>query len=173
MTEFTGKYSKTFKIIAGIVACVFLFQQIAWAGDLIEATLNKQYAEQSQTFAPSYINSQQANSEALINQKQAIEDATNVQGVTTQVASTSVETTADDSVTLQGPKGGSGKSTAASSEISTQSLTSQDDSSVLSVTTQAGDVIYYKEGAIDYIQRKDGTILRNIVVDENDNLTDA
>ena len=160
-----------FKTISALMAGIFLWQQVAWAGDLIDTTLNKQYEEQSQTFAPAYIKSQQANNEAMVTQKQAVEDAANTQGIAVQSASASTQTTADDSITLQGPKGGSAsKSSSAISAATMQSLTSQDNSSVLSVTTSAGDVIYYKDGAIDYIAKKDGTVLRNIVVDENNNL---
>ena len=169
MIEVNRRYPRTFQVIAGIVACVFLSQQISWAGDLIDTTLNKQYEEQSQTFAPAYIKSQQANNEALISQKQAIEDFSN------QTASPSIQTqsSVNDSITLQGPKSGSGGQTMAVSSMNVTADEPETGETVLSVTTQAGDVIYYREGAIDHIEKKDGTVLRNIVVDENNNLLEA
>ena len=54
-----------FKCIAGIMACVFLWQQISWAADLIDTTLTKQADQQAQTFAPSYLQSQQSAAEAM------------------------------------------------------------------------------------------------------------
>ena len=52
------------------MAGIFLFQQVAWAGDLIDAALSQQYKEQSQTFSPQYLQSQQIAVETLVSQKQ-------------------------------------------------------------------------------------------------------
>jgi len=63
-----------FKTIAAAMACVFLCHQVAWAGDLIDVMMDKMNADQSQTFAPSYLQNQQTLHEDLIGQKQDLED---------------------------------------------------------------------------------------------------
>jgi hypothetical protein len=51
----TNKSKVVLKVISGIVAGIFLFEQVAMAGDLINVALEQQYKEQSKTFAPSYL----------------------------------------------------------------------------------------------------------------------
>jgi len=43
------------KMISSLVAGIFLWNQVAWAGGFIDYTLEKQEKEQSRQFAPSYI----------------------------------------------------------------------------------------------------------------------
>ncbi len=168
------------RTIAGTVACVFLWLQIAWAGDLIDYSIDKLNAEQSQTFAPAYLQDQQAMHEELISQKQAIEDGAALQTLTQDtLASDSADSSSDvASIELQGPTGGEGVISMALEGAAIPLLASVENlssgqSSALSLTTEAGDVIYYIGNTIDRIERADGTILRNIILDANNNLQDA
>nr|MBP7056827.1 hypothetical protein [Candidatus Omnitrophota bacterium] len=89
-----------FKNMSVIVASIFLLQQIAWAADLTEATLNNMTSQQSQTFAPEYLQSQEAIHQEIIDQEQAIEYAGYTQAITTsEVGLPEAET-----LELQGPK---------------------------------------------------------------------
>jgi hypothetical protein len=97
-----NKVQFIFKVITSLVACVFLFQQIAWAGDLIEVALTNQYNEQSQLFAPSYLQNQQSNQENLINQKQSAENFSNLFAASSDTEPNSSQ----EKLALQGPKGG-------------------------------------------------------------------
>lgn len=162
-----------FKTISCVLVITFLWQQISWAGDLLDSSIEKLTTDQSQTFGPQYLQEQQTTQEGLIATKQAIEDAPSTQNLTTSEA---VETPPDETLPLQGPKGGSGPTSLDTGSSTIYSLSSEGsptpsgDGSVLSVTTQSGDIIHYKNGQVDYVEQKDGTILRNIVVDENNNL---
>ncbi|MDP3730679.1 MAG: hypothetical protein Q8R14_04040, partial [Candidatus Omnitrophota bacterium] len=169
-----NKTKKTFKMISALTAGIFLFNQIAWAGDLINAALEQQYKEQAQTFAPAYLQTQQAAAEALISQQQANEDY--------MASQTAVQTTSSDAgqgeepvIELKGPRGGAENTviTTAAYQTATVQTASASDSAVLSITTVEGDIIRYKDGAIDSIEKKDGTVLRNIILDENNNLLGA
>ena len=60
MIIWPAKAKLVFKTIASLVACVFLWQQVSWAGDLVNNSIDKLDAEQSQTFAPAYLQNQQA-----------------------------------------------------------------------------------------------------------------
>jgi YD repeat-containing protein len=170
-----GTLKKIFRIISALTAGIFLFEQVALAGDLIEATLNRQYQEQAQTFGPAYLESQQASAESLITQKQAVEDNSTY----LNSLSAAQPAPAEETLTMQGPRGGGAVSTTYSvstlGERPTQQTqgTASSDGSVLSITTAAGDIINYKNNKIDSIEKKDGTIIRNIVVDENNNLITA
>jgi len=94
-------------------------------------------------------------------QKQAVEDT-----VATQNLMTSADTQPQQQVALdlKGPVGGPSGQNAVAKAV-TQVLSNvgetqpQGDGAVLSVTTQAGDVIHYKDSKIDSIEKKDGTIL--------------
>jgi hypothetical protein len=164
-----NKYRVVFKIISAVLAGVFLFDQIAWAGDLINVVLEQQCAEQSQTFAPTYLQNQQTAVENLITQKQSIENALSTQ----DILNNAIITPPEESLDLQGPcssseGGGGANMLMMQGEGGDPSM-----GFVLSVTTQAGDVINYRDGAIYSIEKEDGSVLTNIVVDENNNLLGA
>ncbi|MFA5143946.1 MAG: LamG-like jellyroll fold domain-containing protein [Candidatus Omnitrophota bacterium] len=167
-----------FKVISCLMAGIFLFQQVAWAGDLVETVLHQQADAQAQTFAPSYLQSQQTLQESIINQKQ---DAENFAAtVSSANLSESPSAEPDTSVTLQGKcSSGSVKTARAAANAAAGSSDQAQDGAystycpTLNVTTSAGDVINYKEGAIDSIRKADGTIMRNIVVDGKNNLINA
>ena len=164
-----------FKTIAGLVACIFLFQQLAWAGDLIDTVLNKQTDAQAQTFAPSYLQNQQSIQQGVVSQQQDAENfANNVSAVTTATTNNTQASTDDSSLPLKGPRSG-GSSSGVKAAVAGQaaSTTSGSTNPVMSVTTAAGDIINYQNNAIFSIQKKDGTVLTNIVVDANNNLTGA
>ncbi|MDD5436751.1 MAG: hypothetical protein PHX20_04315, partial [Candidatus Omnitrophica bacterium] len=177
-----GKVRIVFKAISCLVAGIFLFQQVAWAGDLVETVLNRQSDNQAQTFAPSYLQNQQAIQESIISQKQDAENFANSVSAAGIIDSAVPQPEGDNSVTLQGPRGGGGAKTvqpmaSASAEDGGASQaggqSGDADAPILSITAASGDVIHYKNNAIDSIKKTDGTILRNIVVDENDNLIGA
>ncbi len=169
-----NKIKVVFKTISCLVAGIFLFQQLAWAGDLIDTVLNKQADAQTQTFAPSYLQNQQAMQESVINQHQDAENfASTVSAVSASSTTNNTQQSSGDALLpLKGPRGGGSAPTAKAMVAQGQNAaqTSGSTSPVLNVTTSAGDVINYKDGAIDSIQKKNGTILRNIVVDDNNNL---
>lgn len=161
-----------FKTISALVAGIFFWEQLAFAGDLINAALEQQYKDQSQTFAPSYLQSQQSAAESIISQKQAIENTINTQNL---LNSTNTQPPTEETLDLKGPRGGSDSGETASNVVM-QTLSeggATQNGAVLSVTTQAGDVIHYKDGQIDSIEKSDGTILQNLTLDENNNLLGA
>ena len=157
------------------MAGIFLFNQIAWAGDLINTALEQQYKDQSQTFAPSYLQNQQSAAESLVSQKQDIEDAISTQNLTTSTANT--QPPVDESLDLKGPRGASGGQIAANNAtaqtLTQEGTTPSQNGAILSVTTQAGDVIHYKDSLIDSIEKKDGTVLKNLISDNNNGLIGA
>ncbi|MFH1995790.1 MAG: hypothetical protein ABIJ27_02190, partial [Candidatus Omnitrophota bacterium] len=101
---FITKPNMIFKSIALAVVFLFLWHQIAWAGDLsnysIDDALTKQYKEQSSMFAPDYIVRQQNIHEEIISQKQAAENYV----YTYNVKSALTESSQEDTWELQGPK---------------------------------------------------------------------
>ena len=145
-----------FKTISAVVAGIFLWNQIAFAGDLINAALDQQYKDQSQTFAPGYLQNQQSAAESIVSQKQAIEDTVNTQALT---ASADIPASADETIDLKGPVGGPSSQlaakTAVAQTVTAEESTPSQDSAVLSVTTKAGDIIHYKYGRIDSIETTD------------------
>jgi len=161
-----------FKTISAAVAGIFLWNQIAWAGDLIENTLERMNAEQSQTFAPAYLQNQQALHDGMISQKQAIEEAANLRYGT--ASATRVPNQTEPTIELKGPRGGSSPElTTATPPLTGEPATLTQDEAILSVTTGEGDIIHYRDGAIESIERPDGTILRNIALDADNNLIAA
>ncbi|MFA5146202.1 MAG: LamG-like jellyroll fold domain-containing protein [Candidatus Omnitrophota bacterium] len=177
--------SPVFKTIACVMAFVFLWQQLVWAGDLIDITMDKLNADQSQTFAPEYLQSQQAIHEDIISQQQAMEYGMNLQAslTTEQHVSDGSELEPDSlDIELQGPKGGMAPQSygAAPYVLMGGSPDPQEEGAILSVTTAIGDVIHYKDGKIDYIEKKDASgdiIIRALqgqdLVDEDNNLLNA
>ncbi|MFH0764485.1 MAG: hypothetical protein V1927_05725 [Candidatus Omnitrophota bacterium] len=176
------KLRLAFRIISACVAGIFLFQQIAWAGDLIEVTLDRQAQAQAETFAPAYLKNQQVKQETLIVQKQDIEDFLNANLLSTDTKVTPIEET----LPLKGPMSTEGapvlQAAAASGGESPQGSGGDPQSdSILSIITQAGDIIHYKDGVIDYVEKKneDGsfTVIRRIAgldfVDGSNNLLNA
>ena len=168
-----SKFKVAFKTISVLVAGIFLWNQVAWAGDLINAALEQQYKDQSQTFAPSYLQNQQSSVEALISQKQTIEDT-----ITTQNLLTSADTQPpdDESIDLKGPRGGGESSTVTQSSVETQASSvagPTEDPSIITVTTETGDVVHYKGDSIDSIERNDGAVLNSITLDGDNNLVGA
>ena len=103
-----------FKTISVLVAGIFLWNQIAFAGDLINTALDQQYKDQSQTFAPGYLQNQQSAAESIVSQKQAIEDTVNTQALT---ASADIPASADETIDLKGPVGGPSSQPAAKTAV--------------------------------------------------------
>jgi len=168
-----------FKTISAAVAGIFLWQQIAWAGDIAVNTLDNLNDSQAQTFAPNYLQKQETLHKDIIDQKQAIEEfGANKAPLTT---SGSIKPPEIETLDLKGPRGGSsGKavvSTASYIQPSENGLGGSsaipDPSAILSVTTQAGDVVHYIGSVIDYIERLDGSILRSLRFGVDGNLLDA
>ena len=148
-----------FKNMSVIVASIFLLQQIAWAADLTEATLNNMTSQQSQTFAPEYLQSQEAIHQEIIDQKQAIEDAGYIQAITTsEVGLPEAET-----LELQGPKSGDSGVPAEGNEEYVTGETSNshqaDEEQVVLVTSESGDEIRYRNGVVDTVTKTDGTVI--------------
>lgn len=158
-----------FKFVAVFVSVVFLWDQVVWASELAESTIERLNNQQTQLFAPSYLQSREETQSALVSQMQATEDAMNTQSL---VISSNIEAPQEETADLKGPAGGSlapGAQVALASGEDPLAGSGPD----ISVTTQAGDVIHYVNGVIDRVEQADGTILRNIVVDEADNLLRA
>ncbi len=162
--------SSYFKVISGLVAGIFFFEQVSWAGDLIDFTLEKQYVEQSQTFAPQYLKgSHEANSN-LVAQKDAIEAFIRTQNAKSSAAPEAQVT--GDELRIVGPKLSYGVR-ADGSVVLVDGSTQSNEGSIVSVTTESGDVIYYRDGSIYYIERPDGTVIQNVVLGGNNELLDA
>ncbi|MBU0605359.1 MAG: hypothetical protein KKH77_03630, partial [Candidatus Omnitrophica bacterium] len=171
-----------FKATAGIVAFSFFMQQIMWGADMpissIDNSIEKLSIEQSQTFAPGYIQDQQAIHESMIDQKQFVEDIMNTQSLVTSASTSETsDIDPDESIELQGPKGSySVEPTvdpSAAMAPANSAAPSGNADSVLSVTTQSGDIIYYLNNKIDRIEQEDGTVLRDLLIDEAGNLLAA
>lgn len=155
-----------FKSISLAISLIFFFEQMAMAGDPISIALDNLNAAQNQTFAPAYLQSQQTAVESLIEQKQTIEDTLNLQNAQSQPSDTD-----DTGLSLKGPIGGVSTVSTQSSATQVNGLEAQpEESARISLTTQAGDIIHYLDGAIDFIERADGTVLRNITIDSNNDL---
>jgi len=161
-----NKFRIVFKTIACLVAAIFLWNQIAWAGDFYSASddFNEQ---QSQQFAPDYLNNQQEAHDDLINLNQSIEDAIALQGLKDNEVTRSAEEIDPD---LKGANSivmsGSEEIIAgASNEEPPNSLPPTQESPIFSITTEEGDVIYYQENKIVKIKKQDGTVFENIIFD--------
>ncbi|GEM_PF-4311079 len=162
--------SSYFKVISGLVAGIFFFEQVSWAGDLIDFTLEKQYVEQSRTFAPQYLKgSHEANSNLVV-QKNAIEVFIRAQNAKSSVAPEAQ--VIGDELRIVGPKLSYGVRSDGS-VVLVDGSTQNDNGSIVSVTTESGDVIYYRDGSIYYIERPDGTVIQNVVLGQNNELLDA
>ena len=170
-----NKRKKSFKIISALMAGIFLWNQIAWAGDLINAALEQQYKDQAQTFAPAYLQNQQSSAESLISQKQDISDAITAQNISLSVNISNSSTV--ESLDLNGPRGDAGSAIVMQSPVQAQAISeagsSGEDSAIIKVTTETGDIIRYKGGSIDSIERQDGTIITGIEMYENNELKNA
>lgn len=167
-----NRFGVVFKAISVIITAIFLFDQIAFAGDLINAALEQQYKEQSQIFAPEYLQSQQASAESLISQKQTAEDAMTIQNLTHQNEIVANEPV---SIDLKGPVAGSVTGLTSVDvvfEAPGEGDISQYNESV-TVTTDSGDTIHYFGGAIMSVVKQDGTIIRNIELGQDNNLINA
>jgi len=167
----SNKVKIAFKVISALMAGIFLWNQVAWAGDLINTVLEQQYKDQSQTFAPQYLQAQQTAAESLVDQKQAITDYINPIPASAQTDLGATQT--DESLPLRGPIAGEQSASGVNLVAGAQSAPVAEDSPIISLTTASGDVIHYRGSAIDYIEKQDGTVLRNIVVDINNNLLGA
>ncbi|MFH1189521.1 MAG: hypothetical protein V1682_02380, partial [Candidatus Omnitrophota bacterium] len=160
-----------FRATASIVAFSFLMQQIAWGTDgqisSIENSIEKLNIEQSQTFAPAYVQDQQVIHESMVAQKQFIEDSVNAQSLAG--GSPAVEATESDedaSIELQGPKAGgsSGEGQAAIMSMAVGEPSTPEEGAILSVTTESGDVIHYRGGQIESIETKDSSGGKIIII---------
>ncbi|MFH1593779.1 MAG: LamG-like jellyroll fold domain-containing protein, partial [Candidatus Omnitrophota bacterium] len=177
---YLNRFAITFKTISACVAGIFLWSQIAWAGDFIDNTLEKQYNDQSQMFAPDYLKAQQSLHESITAQKQDMEDSMNTLDYK-RTSSDETQSSEAEVLDLKGP--GSVGVVSPSSEPEQLENTGDGNKSsgdepfqegaILSVTTEAGDIIYYLNNKIHKIEMADGTIFRNIRLDEESNLLDA
>jgi len=177
-----------FKTIASLVAAIFLWNQLAWAGDLYNP-IDKLNEDQSQQFAPDYLKGQQTNHENQINQMQDIEDSLGAQD-TADTGDT--REPGDVTLKLRGPKGGGLEKAPLESPPSAPSAEQQGapagDPAILSITTEAGDVIHYRGGEIESIEvynieNSEYTVIRRIkdetseefleLMDANNNLLNA
>ncbi|HOX23729.1 MAG TPA: hypothetical protein PLL10_09710 [Elusimicrobiales bacterium] len=163
-----------FKTIASTVAMVFLWNQIAWAGDLHNLILGMQRNKQLAMFAPSYLSSQENNQTSVVEQKQDIENSS--MSFTANINNQAKANDNTGSLTLQNKHGGSAPNSKTlmaavgageggdGTYLPPMEIPSSD-SPVLSITTESGDTIYYKNNAIDYIVRQDGAIIRGLKID--------
>ncbi|MDP2912999.1 MAG: hypothetical protein Q8N91_03220, partial [Candidatus Omnitrophota bacterium] len=158
-----------YKAIAGLMACVFLWQQISWAGDFLDSSLDRLNTEQSQTFAPQYIQYQQASHEALIDLNQNIENFVFDPNSGT-VATIDETSMTDEPLPLKGPQGGFSGEPMPYAPQSEQVLLNDGASSF---TTSKGDIVYYRGSTITSIRKKDGTVIGNITLDAGNNLIEA
>ena len=166
-----------FKVTSAVVATIFLWNQIVWAGDIAVSALDNLNDSQAQTFAPNYLQKQETIHEAIVDQKQAIEEfGANQAALTTSGV---IEPPAEEKLDLKGPIGGSSGKAVVSMASYTQpsedggTPATSSDGAVLSITTQEGDVIHYRGSAIDYIERPDGSTLRNLRFGVDGSLLDA
>ncbi len=156
-----------FKVTSAVVAAIFLWNQIVWAGDIAVSALDSLNDSQAQTFAPNYLQKQEAIHESVVDQKNMIEAFSVTQSPLT--ISGDIEPPKEETLDLKGPMVG------ASVEAATNTVSYIEpygdgelpvipsDGAILSVTTQEGDVIHYIGSAIDYIERADGSILRELL----------
>ncbi|MFH1790380.1 MAG: LamG-like jellyroll fold domain-containing protein, partial [Candidatus Omnitrophota bacterium] len=166
-------HKNIFKAISAFTAGIFLWNQIAWAGDLaaysVTQTIADQEKEQAAMFAPSYITAQQNIHESIIGQKQDIESFLYTQGS----GAGSGDEEADEGLVLKGPIDLSYDYDTMRAMFDAQEEAFRRDGASFTVTTQAGDEVGYRDGAIDRIRLADGTVMRNIVTDGDNNLVDA
>ena len=171
--KYKSKFGKAFRIVSAIVAGIFLWNQIAWAGDLYKIdNFNK---EQAQQFAPDYIVKQQAINEGRVEAQQAIDDFLGAQLLSDNAISI---TEKEEPVNLKGPRGSGGEAAGLPSESGipeTRNLTVDGTSNdaEFSLTTQNGDVIYYQGNAIVKVVTHDGTIFTSIDLYDDNELRNA
>jgi len=172
MIIWPNKLRILFKTISACVDGFFLWNQIAWAADIYSIAsgrIDKFNEDQTAQFAPDYLAKKQTSQESLIDQMQAVEDF-----ILVDTLSSDKTTEAGDlSLDLRGPIIGSEEagiqsvSDASSQEILQESASTQENNSIFSITTQQGDIIYYENGVIQKIEKVDGTVFNDLLLDEN------
>ena len=90
-----------FKAMAIFLIITFTWQELCLAVTPIDSIIDDQSREQSQTFAPAYLQEQQAIHESLISQKQDTEDNLLIQNTTLSQDEALI---AEENVDLQGPR---------------------------------------------------------------------
>lgn len=176
---------KFYKATSLTMAFIFFAQQIAWcqgvSGDNIDNAIQRLNDEQSQTFAPVYLQARQELQEDMVELRQEISDCT---AIAPRMAGASgndglSESGIDDEryIELQGPGAGGVtfqmQAQDGSLPILSGGTAEGSGPAALSLITQSGDIINYKHGRIDYVERADGTILKNICTDGNGEIISA
>ncbi|MDD5422734.1 MAG: hypothetical protein PHT32_04860, partial [Candidatus Omnitrophica bacterium] len=159
---------KWFKGVCVLTAGVFLWDQVLWAGDYsINAVMDRQYVEQSNKYAPNYVQSANAIQANVVSTQQAIEDFNAaLQGASSNTGM------AEEGLPIKGPIPMPVIDDTTMQKILEQikkieaSMNKGDgEDRDLIVTTAAGDKVYYKGSDIDHVVMVDGTVIRNIVTD--------
>ena len=74
-----------FRITCAAVASIFLWNQIAWAGDFITAAIDRLDDRQSRTFCPSYLQQRTSSQQSAVEKMQEIEQAASLYNTNTQI----------------------------------------------------------------------------------------
>lgn len=171
------RFNRFFKVISATVAGIFLYNQIAYAGDFAALVLERQEEAQAQAFAPDYLRGQQAMRKSMVLTKQAIEDDSsfNAQKLASPIKRE------EASVDLIKPRGGGDPSVNlnplaalnALNFLNPDDLSGDIDPTWQSVITTENDTVYYSDGRIERVDRHDGVAIRNIVLNDSNELIKA
>jgi len=171
-----GCFLNTRKILSILICFTFLWNQISWAGDLtnysVDDLIDRQHEDQSSRFSPEYVRTQDNILKGLIELKQEIEYCA-LENKNTSPDDTALES--DLKTELHGPSA----SADAVQPLSSPIVANQEDPAgvdpsgpPISLTTEAGDVIYYENNEIVRIEKENGTVISEISCD-GDELIDA
>lgn len=159
-----------FKTVSWLLLFTFSWSQIVFAGDLgstnIGKALERLNNEESNTFAPAYIQYQEISHQELVQIKQDIENLANTRLPTVAAGDAGRDDLTPQSaeaVELKGPQGGSGQSSASSEA---PLLTPQQSADVISETNnlvEDGALIDYLSESALYQERAD-ILARNIAI---------
>jgi len=164
------------KIYRVLLAGILLLSQIAWAGELYSPidAFNEQHSNQ---FAPDYVNNQQNAHESLVSHDQDVESALVMQAVTQNSTQDSADAEeSQEDIELQGPSGVAEEPTEEpaayeglllEAPMYTMAATI---SAPIYVTVETGDVVRFQDGQVTSIEKADGRIFQNLILDASNNL---
>lgn len=165
-----GSVALLLKAVSWVLLFTFSWSQIVFADDLgstnIGKALDRLNSEESQTFAPAYIQYQEISHQELVRIKQDIENLANTRLPMVDADDTNKDDLAPQSkeaVALKGPQGGSGQSSAPSEA---PTLTPQENADVILQTNSLvdnGELIEYLNESALYKERAD-MLARRIAV---------
>ncbi len=159
-----------FKILSLLVIITFLTSQISWAGR-IDRLLQKIEKMEARGVSPERIAEKYTKLQELIAREQEIEERR-----TAREESRSSEKAEEDTIPLKGPRTGT-EDVKTMSGVLAETLESEPPAGPLSspditftFETGAGDTVYYGYENIVRVEKADGTVYDNLVLDGNDDI---